>query len=96
MARSPRDGGWRGAAPRPIALHRRRRRADRVAATRQIGHQGGAVHDRTALQRTAAAPAAQRLGSCPPALGELPGGLTVKDYFAKQEKIRILLYEKAK
>lgn len=89
MARSPRDGGWRGTAPRPIALHRRRRRADRAAATRQVRYQGGAVHDRAALEGVAATSAAQRPGGCPPALGELYRGLTTKDYFAKQEKIRI-------
>ena len=87
MARSPRDGARRGAAPRPVALHRRRRRADRAAATRQVGYQSGAVHDRTALQRVAATPVAQRHGSRTAALGELYGGLTAKDYFAKQEKI---------
>ena len=83
MARSPRDGGWRGAAPRSVALHRRRRRTDRVAATRQVGHQGGAVHDRATFEGVAATPAAQRPGSSPPAMGELSGGLTAKDYFAK-------------
>lgn len=46
-------------------------------------------NDETAIQGVAATPVAQRLGGRTPALGELPGGLTVKDYFAKQEKIRI-------
>lgn len=38
---------------------------------------------------TIATPAAQRSGGRPPALGELLGGMTAKDYFAKQEKICI-------
>ena len=40
-------------------------------------------NDRTAIQGVAAAPVAQRPGSRPPALGELHGGLTAKEYFAK-------------
>ena len=83
MARSQRDGGWRGAAPRPVALHRRWRRADRAAATRQIRYQSGTIHDRVALQGAAATPDTQRPRGRPPALGESPGGLTAKDYFAK-------------
>lgn len=47
--------------------------------------------DRTAIQGAAATPAAQRPGSRPPALGESLGGLTAKDYFAKQEKICIFM-----
>ena len=37
--------------------------------------------DRAALQRAAATPATQRPGGRPPALGELPGGVTDKDCF---------------
>ena len=33
--------------------------------------------------KDAATPDTQRPGGRPPALGELPGGLTAKDYFAK-------------
>ena len=40
-------------------------------------------------QRVATTPAAQRFGGRPPTLGESHGELTDKDYFAKQEKIRI-------
>ena len=78
MARSQRDGGWRGAAPRPVALHRRWRRADRAAATRQVGYQSGAVYDRTPFQRTAATPDTQRPGGRPPALGESLRRLTAE------------------
>ena len=46
-------------------------------------------NDRTAIQGVAATPAVQRPGGRPNALGELYGGLTAKEYFAKQEKIRI-------
>ena len=45
--------------------------------------------DGTAIQGAAATPVAQRPGSRSPAMGELSGGLTAKDYFAKQEKICI-------
>lgn len=83
MARSPRDGARRGAAPWVVALHRRWRRTDSAAATRQIRHQGGTIHDRVALQGAAATPDTQRPGGRPPALGEPLGGLTTKDYFAK-------------
>ena len=46
-----------------------------------MGHQYSAVHDRVALQGAAATPDTQRPGGRPPALGELPGGLTAKDCF---------------
>ena len=65
------------------ALHRMLRRSDRAAATRQIQHQGGTVHDRVALQGAAATPDTQSPGSRPPALGESTEGLTAKDYFAE-------------
>ena len=51
-------------------------------------------NDETAIQGVAATPVAQRLGGRTPALGELPGGLTAKDYFAKQEKICIFAARK--
>lgn len=93
MARSTRDGGWRGAASRPIAMHRRRRRTDRVAATRQIGYQGGTVYDRTALQGATATPAAQRPGSRTPPLGELPRQLISEKIWVNQINIVSLHHE---
>lgn len=41
------------------------------------------VSDRSAIQGVAATPNTQRYGGRPPALEELPRGLTAKDYFAK-------------
>ena len=45
--------------------------------------------DLVALQRVDTTPAAQRSESRPPALGESHGGVTVRNYFAKQEKMCI-------
>ena len=39
--------------------------------------------DRVALQGVAKTPDTQRSGDCTKVLGESPGGLTAKDYFAK-------------
>ena len=73
-----------GGIPSGLAtVHRGKRGADKTSAARQVRHQGGAVHDRVALQRTATTPDTQRPGGRPPALGEPPEGLTTKDYFAK-------------
>ena len=64
-------------------MHRGKRGENRTPGARQVRHQGGAVYDESSIQEVATTPVAQRPGGRPPTLGESPGGLTFKDYFAK-------------